>query len=253
MRRKIIAGNWKMNLDHIEGPVLASAIAEGIKGKEDLPEVVVIPSFTTLPAVMGELEGSKILTGAQDMWYQKAGAFTGEISAEMLSSLGCRYVLVGHSERRHVIGEGATLLADKLRAVLDGGLSPIYCVGELLDEREAGKAESVVEEQLRSVLSGVDKDEMRKVVVAYEPVWAIGTGKTATPGDASSMHGHIRNVLSAIFDPGTAEETVILYGGSVKPENTADLMSNPDIDGALVGGASLSADSFLGIILYRAI
>ncbi|MBU8922030.1 MAG: triose-phosphate isomerase [Bacteroidales bacterium] len=253
MRRKIIAGNWKMNLDHHEGAVLASAIAAGVKGKEGLPEVVLIPSFTTLPAVAGELEGSEILTGAQDMWYEKAGAFTGEVSAEMLSSLGCRYVLVGHSERRHVIGEEAGLLADKLRAVLDGGLSPIYCVGELLEEREAGKAESVVEEQLRSVLSGVSKGEMSGVVLAYEPVWAIGTGKTATPEDASSMHGHIRNVLSRIFDAGTADETVVLYGGSVKPENATDLMSDPDIDGALVGGASLKADSFLGIILYRAI
>ena len=253
MRRKIIAGNWKMNLDHREGAALASAIADGLKDREGLPEVVLIPSFTTLPAVAGELQGSGILTGAQDMWYEKAGAFTGEVSAEMLSSLGCRYVLVGHSERRHVIGEGAGLLSDKLRAVLDGGLSPIYCVGELLDEREAGKAESVVEEQLRSVLSGVSREEMSEVVLAYEPVWAIGTGKTATPGDASSMHGHIRNVLSRIFDAGTADQTVILYGGSVKSENATDLMSVPDIDGALVGGAALKADSFLGIILYRAI
>jgi triosephosphate isomerase len=251
MRRKIIAGNWKMNLDHREGAVLASSIAAGVKDKEGLPEVVLIPSFTTLPAVAGGLQDSEIRTGAQDMYHEKAGAFTGEISAEMLSSLGCRYVLVGHSERRHIFGEGAGLLTAKLRAVLDGGLSPIYCVGELLDEREAGNAEKVVEEQLRSVLSVVARQEMAGVVLAYEPVWAIGTGKTATPADASSMHGHIRNVLSRIFDAATADETVILYGGSVKPENAADLMSEPDIDGALVGGAALNAESFLGIILYR--
>ena len=248
MRRTIIAGNWKMNVDHIEGAALAGDIVSGLEGREPSCEIVLIPSFTTLPSVIGAIGGSVIEAGAQNLWYEEKGAFTGEISAGMISGLGCRYVLVGHSERRHVIGEGSDILSRKLRAALSGGLSPIYCVGETLDEREGGKASEVVTGQIREVLTGLSDDEMGRTVVAYEPVWAIGTGKTATPDDAGSMHKVIRGVLSEIFGPETAGKTPVLYGGSVKPGNAAELLAMEDIDGALVGGASLDAVSFLGIV-----
>jgi triosephosphate isomerase len=248
MIRKIIAGNWKMNMDHTEGADLAGRIVDGLEGRERACEVVLIPPFTTLPAVMDAVEGSPVMTGAQDLWYEEKGAFTGEISAGMIRSLGCRYVLVGHSERRHVIGEGPEILAKKLRASLAGGLFPIYCVGETLDEREKGTASEVVTRQIRESLEGLSDEEMDRTVIAYEPVWAIGTGKTATPEDAGAMHGVIRGVLGDIFGVAIAGGTPILYGGSVKPGNAASLLAVEDIDGALVGGASLDAESFLGII-----
>ena len=248
MRRTIVAGNWKMNMDHLEGARLADSVTAGLEGK-DLPcEVVLIPPFTTLPAVAEAAGGSAVKTGAQNLWYEEKGAFTGEISASMIRALGCEYVLVGHSERRHVIGEGAEMLSKKVRAALAGGLSPVYCVGETLDEREAGNAEKVVTGQIREVLEGLSGDEMARIVIAYEPVWAIGTGKTATPEDAASMHSVIRTVLAEMFGPAAAAEAPILYGGSVKPGNAAELLAMEDIDGALVGGASLDAESFLGIV-----
>ncbi len=248
VRRTIVAGNWKMNMDHIEGAALAGDIVAGLKGREPSCEIVIIPPFTTLPAVISAIGGSPVAAGAQDLWYEENGAFTGEISAGMISSLGCRYVLVGHSERRHVIGEGSEILSRKLRAALSGGLSPIYCVGETLGERESGSASEIVTEQIGEALTGLSSEDMARTVVAYEPVWAIGTGKTATPGDAGSMHQVIRGVLSDIFGAQTAEKTPILYGGSVKPGNAAELLAMEDIDGALVGGASLDAGSFLGIV-----
>jgi triosephosphate isomerase len=248
VRRTIVAGNWKMNMDHVEGTALAGAIVAGLEGREPSCEVVLIPPFTTLPAVSGAVAGSGVLTGAQDLWYEEKGAFTGEISASMIAGLGCRYALVGHSERRHVIGEDADLLAKKLRAALAGGLSPIYCVGETLDERESGTASDVVTSQVSGVLEGLTGEEMARTVIAYEPVWAIGTGKTATPDDAGDMHKVIRNVLEGLFGADTASGTPILYGGSVKPGNAAELLGVEDIDGALVGGASLDARSFLGIV-----
>ncbi len=248
MRRTITAGNWKMNMDHVEGVSLAKDIVAGLEGRDPACEVVLIPPFTTLPAVVEAVDGSRIETGAQDLWYEEKGAFTGEISAGMILGLGCRYVLVGHSERRHVIGEGADILAKKLRAALSGDLFPIYCVGETLDERENGMATTVVTEQIRQILEGLSGDEMGRTVIAYEPVWAIGTGKTATPDDAGTMHAVIRSVLAEIFGAPVAGETPILYGGSVKPGNAAELLAMEDIDGALVGGASLDAKSFLGIV-----
>jgi triosephosphate isomerase len=248
LRRTIIAGNWKMNMDHIEGASLAADIAAGLKGKKPACEIVLFPPFTTLPAVMGVIAGSVIAAGAQDLWYEENGAFTGEISAGMIYNLGCRYVLVGHSERRHVIGEKPDILSKKLRAALSGGLIPVYCVGETLDERESGSASEVVTGQIREVLSGLSGEEMGRTVIAYEPVWAIGTGRTATPDDAGSMHGIIRGMISDMFGAGAAGETPILYGGSVKPGNAAQLLEMEDIDGALVGGASLDASSFLGIV-----
>lgn len=248
MRRKIIAGNWKMNKDHREGAALAREICGGL-GKGTLPcEVVLIPPFTTLPAVIDAIRGSAVRAGAQDLFYEDEGAFTGEISGRMLRSLGCRYALVGHSERRHVIGEGGDVLSKKLRAALRSELWPIYCVGELLQERESGEACEVVTKQMRECCEGLRSEEFSNVVVAYEPVWAIGTGKTAHPADASEMHGVIRRIIKDMFGAAASDTTPILYGGSVKPESARSLLSDPEIDGLLVGGASLAPSSFLGIV-----
>ncbi|MBN2070887.1 MAG: triose-phosphate isomerase [Candidatus Krumholzibacteriota bacterium] len=248
MRKRIIAGNWKMNMDHIEGRSLASSILEGIDGRELPCQIVLIPPFTTLQAVSGVVAGSVIETGAQDLWYEDDGAFTGEISGSMISSLGCRYVLVGHSERRHILGEKPRLLSLKLMAALRAGLIPIYCVGEVEKEREDGREEEVVDKQIREVLGDLGPEDISRVIIAYEPVWAIGTGKTATPDDASRMHAFIRRVIGGIFDDETASRMMILYGGSVKSANAAALLGCDDIDGALVGGASLEVENFLGIV-----
>ncbi len=248
MREKIIAGHWKMNMDHRESAVLAADLASGLKARDYGGEVIVFPPFTSIPAVAAAVEGSGVLFGAQDLWYEPSGAFTGEISAGMLHSLGCSHVLVGHSERRHVIGEDGGLLAKKLRAALDEGLKPVFCVGELLEQRESGRATEVVSEQLSEVLDGLDAAQISDTVIAYEPVWAIGTGKTATPGDASSMHGFIRGWILSAFGEEAAGSMPILYGGSVKPDNAGSLLASPDIDGALVGGAALDRDSFLDIV-----
>jgi triosephosphate isomerase len=248
MRRKIIAGNWKMNLDHRAGAALAKEIVAGLAASRPAAEVVLIPPFTTLPAVVEMVHGSVVKTGAQDLYFEDEGAFTGEISGKMLRALGCTHVLVGHSERRHVIGERSDLLARKLRAALRNGLKPIFCVGELLGERESGRAVEVVTGQVRECCEGLEQDEFSRVILAYEPVWAIGTGKTATPRDAADMHGVIRMLVKELFGTAAAEETPILYGGSVKPESAAGLLADVEIDGLLVGGASLKAESFLGII-----
>jgi triosephosphate isomerase len=249
MRRKIIAGNWKMNKDHREGAALAKEIAAGLAAAARTScEIVLIPPFTTLPAVLEAIHGSAVKAGAQDLYFEDEGAFTGEISGRMLRALGCTYVLVGHSERRHVIGEGSAVLSKKLRAALRNNLRPIFCVGELLGERESGRAFDVVTGQVRECCEGLEPEEFSRVVVAYEPVWAIGTGKTATTRDASDMHGIIRILLKELFGTAAADETPILYGGSVKPESSADLLADAEIDGLLVGGASLKAESFLGII-----
>lgn len=248
MRKTIVAGNWKMSGNHIEGAGLAGNIAKGLEGKSPGCEIVLIPPFTAIPDVVRTVQGSIVKIGGQDLFYEEEGAFTGEVSGAMLTALGCTYVLVGHSERRHVIGETGDILRLKLGAALRAGLNPIFCVGEVLDEREAGKAADVVGGQVRDVLGGLSGSDLAKVVVAYEPVWAIGTGKTATPEDASEMHVVIRSALADLFGPEAGEETVILYGGSVKPENAGALLEVPDIDGALVGGASLKAGSFLDII-----
>ena len=248
MRKKIIAGNWKMNLDHREGAALARDIVSGLGTAKTDCEVVVFPPFTSMQAVSEALAGSRILLGGQDMWTEPSGAFTGEVSPGMLLSLGCTHVLVGHSERRHVMGEQPALLKSKLRAAISSGLIPVYCVGELLDDRGSGRQQQVVADQLESVLEGLGAEDVASVITAYEPVWAIGTGKTATPEDASEMHAFIREWIGGAFSPGLAEEIPILYGGSVKPGNAADLLSSADIDGALVGGASLDAGSFLDIV-----
>lgn len=247
MRRKIIAGNWKMNLDHRSGAALAKEICDRLP-ERPAAEIVLIPPFTSIPAVVEATSGSVVKTGAQDLYFEEEGAFTGEISGRMIRALGCTYVLVGHSERRHVIGEDGPLLARKLRAALRSSLKPIFCVGELLADRESGNAFDVVTGQIRECCEGLEPEEFSRVIIAYEPVWAIGTGKTATPQDASDMHKIIRMLVTELFGAAQGEGTSILYGGSVKPESAASLLADSEIDGLLVGGASLKAGVFLDII-----
>ncbi|MFW6163251.1 MAG: triose-phosphate isomerase [Planctomycetota bacterium] len=247
MRRLLIAGNWKMNLD-LKGAI---HLAAGLK--RELAEVsevdlAVFPPAPFLADVADTLEGSNVAVGAQNLHPEPKGAFTGEMSAPMLVSVGCSMVIVGHSERRDLFGETDEFLNAKLRAALAAGLRPILCCGEHLDEREAGKQEAVVSQQLTQDLDGLSADDMAQVTIAYEPVWAIGTGRTATPEQANDMHGTIRGLLADRFSPSLAENTRILYGGSVKPANAAALMAEEDIDGGLVGGASLTVEDFAGIV-----
>jgi triosephosphate isomerase len=222
---------------------------EKLKGSEE--KVMIAPAFTALSAVAQAIQGSSIILGAQNMGPEIQGAHTGEISPLMLKDLGVQAVILGHSERRHSYFETDELINRKLLLALEHGLEPILCVGETLAEREAGKLESVVGAQLREGLKGVFKDELAKVVVAYEPVWAIGTGKTATPEDADAVHAYIRKVVASLYDEASAKALVIQYGGSVKPDNVVELMAKPNIDGALVGGAALKAESFVPIARFR--
>jgi triosephosphate isomerase len=245
-RNKLIAANWKMQKR------IAEAEAFGTKLKSELPslpscDIVVFPPFFALPALAAVLRNTRVALGAQDVFWEKEGAFTGEVSGDMIRDAGGRWVIIGHSERRHVIGEGDEVVANKLKATLEAGLMPVLCVGEHLDQREAGQAESVVREQLDTALSGVTAAQLATMVVAYEPVWAIGTGKTATPDDAESMHRFIRGAVGERYSENAADGVRILYGGSVKPGNAADLLTRTEIDGALIGGASLSVDSFVDI------
>jgi len=246
MRRPLIAGNWKMNGMLADARALVTGIRAGLSDEPNGPEVVVCPPSHLLFPMAKAVAGCEIQLGAQNVHEEEKGAFTGEVSVGMLAETECRYIIVGHSERRQYFGETAPLLSKKVRAVVGGGLGCIYCVGETLSQREAGKMESVVVGQLRDVLDRSIPAE--RLVVAYEPVWAIGTGKTATPEQAQEVHALIRGEIGAIFDGESAEEMRILYGGSVKPGNANDLLSQSDIDGALVGGASLVAGDFLAII-----
>ena len=251
MRKPFVAGNWKMNLNKAEGVALAKGLAAkaGTFGNVD---VAVIPAFVHLDAVAQAVAGSPIGLGAQDVYFEKNGAFTGEVSVHMLKDLGVRYVLVGHSERRHILCETDALLSKKLKAVLAEGLTVILCVGETLEERKQNKTFDVVGHQLQAGLAGVDKAAAGQLVIAYEPVWAIGTGVNASPQQAQEVHAFIRGQLAKIFDTATAAALRIQYGGSVKASNAGELMSQPDIDGALVGGASLKLDDFGGIITAAA-
>ena len=246
MRRPLIAGNWKMNTNRAEAIALAQAVAEGARslGQVDL---AVCPPSVYLDAVGSALKGQPVALGAQNMYHEPAGAFTGEISAAMLVDLGCRYVILGHSERRHVLGETDQQINLKVFAALDAGLTPIVCVGELLSEREAGETEAVVRRQFDGSLAGLSAEAIERVVIAYEPVWAIGTGKVATPAQAQEVHLDLRKLLVSRYNDDLADRVRIQYGGSVKPANAGELLSQPDIDGALVGGASLKADDFIGI------
>jgi triosephosphate isomerase (TIM) len=250
MRIPLIAGNWKMYKTIGESVELVEALLRDLGDTNDR-EVLVCPPFTALHALSPLLQETPIGLGAQDVYYEAQGAFTGEISPLMLKDVGCRYVLVGHSERRQVIGEGDELINRKLRAALANDLRPILCVGETKPQRDTGDAESVVVGQVRAGLAGVAAAELAQAVIAYEPVWAIGTGDTATPADAQGMHATIRRTIAELYDQTVADQLRIQYGGSVKPDNVDELMSQPDIDGALVGGASLKADSFLRIVQFR--
>lgn len=249
MRKAFVAGNWKMNSDSRSSLELAKAVADKAAGlaREGIT-VAVIPPFVYLQSVGQALSASPIGLGAQDLYIEQKGAFTGEISPNMLKDVGCTYVLCGHSERRHVLRESDELVGKKLTAAIHGGLLPILCVGELLEERDGNQTEQVVERQIRTGLADLSEDKASAVTIAYEPVWAIGTGRTATPQQAQEVHAFIRKLLAEMYGDPLAQEIRIQYGGSVKPANAEDLMSQPDVDGALVGGASLKADDFVGII-----
>jgi len=247
MRTPIVAGNWKMNLNKAEGTSLAKALAAQASNF-GVCEVAVIPAFVHLDAIAQAIAGSPVGLGAQDAYFEKNGAFTGEVSVHMLKDLNVKYVLVGHSERRHIIGETDALLNKKLKAILDAGMIAILCVGETLEERKANRTLEVCGRQLKLGLADVSADKAAQLIIAYEPVWAIGTGLNATPAQAQEVHAFIRKELVTLLSPAAAEGMRIQYGGSVKASNAAELMSQTDIDGALVGGASLKVDEFLGII-----
>ncbi len=249
MRKPFVAGNWKMNTDSSSCVELAEGIASGATETASAKATMaVFPPFIYLQSVIKILGTSSISVGAQDVYFESNGAFTGEISTSMLKDIGCTYCLCGHSERRHVIGETDELINKKLAAAIAGGLLPILCVGELLEEREASKTNDVVTRQLKNGLAGLSAEKVSAVTIAYEPVWAIGTGLTATPQQAQDVHDFIRKLLANMYSDELAQGIRLQYGGSVKPDNAAELMAKPDIDGLLVGGASLKADGFLAII-----
>ncbi len=247
MRKKFIAGNWKMYTDTASARQLAQGVVQAL-GKEDRVTVAVCPPFPYLLPVAEVLRGSTVALGAQNVYPEKEGAFTGEVSPTMLRDIGCRYVIVGHSERRHKLEETDEFINRKVKAALAAGLQAILCVGETLEEREANQTEGVLEEQLTGGISGISAEQLRSVVLAYEPVWAIGTGRNATPEQAEQAHAFLRRRVGELCGADAANALIIQYGGSVKPENAASLLTQPNVDGALVGGASLKADQFLAIV-----
>ena len=248
IRKKIIAGNWKMNKTPDEAEVLAKGVVEAVAGMGGV-DVVVCPPFTALERTAKALKGSDVGLGAQNMHWEPDGAYTGEISAGMLRDLYCHYVILGHSERRTYFGETDAIVNHKVKAALAANLLPIVCVGESLEEREADRTEEVIQNQIEGSLSGL-AEELKQVIVAYEPIWAIGTGRTATPQMAQDVHAFIRRVLTGLSDAETAETVRIQYGGSMKPGNAEELLSQPDIDGGLIGGAALDARSFVEIVRH---
>ncbi len=247
MRRRMIAGNWKMNKTVGEAVSLAKQIVEGVP-QASTPDIVLCPPFTALSGVIEATSGSTVSVGAQNMHWETKGAYTGEISPEFLADMGCDWIIIGHSERRKYFAEVDGIVNKKLKAALAFKLSPIVCVGETLEEREKGVTNEVVERQVSGALDGLASSDLEPLVIAYEPVWAIGTGKTASPDLANEVHTFIREVMGRLFDVSRASSTRILYGGSVTPDNIDGLIAMPDIDGALVGGASLRADHFVSII-----
>ncbi len=247
MRKKVIAGNWKMNKDLNESQSLVSGIISGL-GNDDKCDVIVCPPFTSLSEVHSLIKDTPVKLGAQNMYFEDSGAFTGEISPLMLKSVGCEYVILGHSERRNIFGETDEVINKKTKKALEKELKVIFCIGESLAQREDGVTNDVVKNQIINGLDGISADDMKNIIIAYEPIWAIGTGKTASPEQAQEVHSFIRGLISEKFSSETAENLIIQYGGSVKPDNASSLLSQPDIDGALVGGACLKADSFLSII-----
>ncbi len=248
MRRTYIAGNWKMNKNASEGVILAKELVDAVSGCN--AKVMIAPSFTTIPAVKEIVKGTNVLIGAQNMSDNESGAHTGEISVLMLKDLGVDVVILGHSERRMIYGEQNDFINRKVKLALEHDLEVILCVGETLEERETGKVEVVVKTQLVGCLKDMSKEDMKMVTIAYEPVWAIGTGKTATPEDADTVHAFIRAEVEKLFDKEAADDVIIQYGGSVKPANVKELMAKENIDGALVGGASLKSETFIPIVMY---
>jgi len=247
MRKTIIAGNWKMYKTINEAIELANGLKRELFNLENI-DTVICPPYTALSETAEVIAESNIELGAQDCFWQEEGAFTGEVSCKMIKDAGAKYVIIGHSERRQFFGETNETVNKKIKAALKAGLLPIVCCGETLAEREKNKTFDVLTDHIKNGLIDITSEEMEKITIAYEPVWAIGTGKTATPAQAQEAHKFIRNLLVKIFDKETAQETRIQYGGSVKPENTLELINQPDIDGALVGGASLKVDSFSAIV-----
>jgi triosephosphate isomerase len=247
MRRIFVAGNWKMNTDRADAVELAGGLAERHSESSSV-DVLIAPPFVWLEAVAEAIHGSGVLLAGQNAWCEPSGAYTGEVSCEMLAEVGCGWVILGHSERRQLLGDTDELVSDKVTAAHAGGLDVILCVGETREQREASETEAVLSRQLLAGLAAVDTDTIQRLVVAYEPVWAIGTGLTATTLQAESAHAHLRNQLAVRYNSEVAESTRILYGGSVNSDNAAELMSQPNVDGALVGGASLSVESFVAII-----
>ena len=253
-RKPLMSGNWKMHHNHLEAIQFVQKLSYALNAADyDAVDVSVHAPFTDLRSIQTVLDADRIpiLLGAQNCHWEDKGAFTGEVSAPMLAKLAVHLVIVGHSERRELFGESDEWVNRKVKAVLGAQMTPIMCVGETLAEREAGDADAKVDRQVRAGLAGVPAHQVAGMVIAYEPIWAIGTGQTATPDDAQAMCAAVRNVVADLYDAGTAARTRIQYGGSVKPENTAELMSRPDIDGALVGGASLDPDSFAQIVRFR--
>ncbi len=243
MRKPVIAGNWKMNKTISDALDLVNDLKTRMTDVDDVT-VVVCPTFLCIKSVADTLKGSNVHVGAQDMFWETSGAYTAEVSGEMLLEAGAEYVIIGHSERRQYFGETNETVNKKVKKALALGLNPIVCVGEMLEDREAGNTEKVVDDHLTNGLAGVSADDMKKIIVAYEPVWAIGTGKTATPEQAQDVHAFIRNRIAELWDSETAEAVVIQYGGSMKPDNVKELLAQKDIDGGLIGGAALKADSF---------
>jgi triosephosphate isomerase len=246
-RRRVIAGNWKMYKNQTETRAFFTKFKRLVAGVPDC-DIVVAPPFTNLAVAAKSTKGTDIALSGQDMFWEKEGAFTGEISAGMLVAAGCRYCIIGHSERRQFFGETNETVFKKTKAALAAGLTPIVCIGEMLAEREAGNTEKVIEEQFKGSVGALTPEEFSRILVAYEPVWAIGTGRTATPEIAAAVHKFVRQCASAQFSPRHAAAVRILYGGSVKPDNIQGLMAQEDLDGALVGGASLDAKSFASLV-----
>jgi triosephosphate isomerase len=247
VRTPLVAGNWKMNLLRADAVALIDALKPAAEATQGV-EVVVCPAFTVLPAAVEAARGSAIGVGAQNCYFKESGAFTGEISPQMLLDAGCAWVIIGHSERRTLFGEVDGVLNDKLRFALDSGLKVMFCIGETLEEREGGDMHDVLTRQVVEGLKGLSEQDFEKVSIAYEPVWAIGTGVTASPEQAQEAHAFVRSLVAREHGDAVAQAVRIQYGGSVKPDNVVELMGQPDVDGSLVGGASLTAESFSAII-----
>jgi triosephosphate isomerase len=248
MRKKVIAGNWKMNNDIPTTINFINELKIKLAPENITADVIICPPFTSLISASNLLRDSFIKVGAQNMYYADSGAFTGEISASMLKSAGCGFVIIGHSERRTIFKETDDLINKKIKKALVSGLSPIFCIGETLQEREEGVTETIVKKQIVEGLKEIKIEDLNKIIIAYEPVWAIGTGRNATPQQAQEVHFFIRNLISELYSNEVAQNLIIQYGGSVKSDNAKDILSQPDVDGALVGGACLKADSFIDII-----